>query len=189
MNKWVPLAGIFLAGAGLGGLGVWLGVKKHYTDRANEEIDAVVARYSAMAKRAAQEDTAEVVSVLQDELPEITINVADIKVVEKIDYARISAEPVPTSKPQTDTDGWKIISEEEYYDTHEDWVKNELVYYAGNDALIDENEEEIVDRGRWLGSSGVVAMYAAVPNAAIFVRNYSAQEDFNILVTPDDFVK
>ena len=189
MNKWVPLAGIFLAGAGLGGLGVWLGVKKHYTDRANEEIDAVVARYSAMAKRAAQEDTAEVVSVLQYELPEITINVADIKVVEKIDYARISAEPVPTSKPQTDTDGWKIISEEEYYDTHEDWVKNEFVYYSENDALVGENEDEVIERERWLGRAGVTMMQTLSGSTMLFVRNYSVQEDFSILVIDESFVK
>lgn len=85
-------------------------------------------------------------------------------------YVRISGQPY-------------IISVDEFFNSEEEWEKNSLSYYEGDDVLIDEAEKEVDDRDRYIGDRHL-DMFGVLSGdkKVVYVRNPQISADFEIIL-------
>lgn len=75
-----------------------------------------------------------------------------------------------------------IISVEEYFNTEEEWDKDSLSYYEGDDTLIDEREKIVDNRDKYIGDIHL-NMFGIKSNdrSVVYVRSPQISTDFEII--------
>ena len=81
-----------------------------------------------------------------------------------------------------------IISQEQMFNECEEYEKPTLSYYAGDDTLIDEREDIIHDRDRYIGDRHL-SMFGILSDDenVVYVRNHKISSDFEIIREPGKF--
>lgn len=90
-------------------------------------------------------------------------------------YVRLSGEPY-------------IISRHDFFDTEEDWEKSSLSYYQGDDTLVDEREQQVDDREKYIGGRHL-EMFGVLSDdkRVVYVRNAQISTDFEIVLEQGKF--
>lgn len=196
---------IFVAGAATGGLSAYFVLKKKFDADLKEEIEDVKRVYS-------KEKLNEHVEVKDDTYSDGTtlkvdsnINITTSPYISSITCIPTTlytpkpieeedikeAEKLGMLNPGEDPDFPYLISEDTYVDTKENYSKDVLHYYAGDQVIADEDLEAIIHPEMLVGDKvseyfdNLLEMehYAD----AIYIRNDQISRDFEILYHEDSF--
>lgn len=162
----------FSAGLAIGGLVGWLATKKHYEKKADREIDEMrqaygVTEISEKEYKEKLEETREMYD--PDEL--VTEETAEDD--EYIQYDDFPLEE-RCQKPY-------VIGPDLYSEDFHGFSKNVLVYWAGNDMLMDDNQEQVTDVEGIIGRESL-EHFGEFESGTVFVRNERMGSDFEVLL-------
>ena len=194
MNKGILY---FIAGAGLGAGGMYIGLKSHFDKLLNTETDKVKEYYNQKledyiaaneqvsptepneakaepkkAKTAAGSGTKKkTTTTKKKEQPE--------EEGPKVDYAKISATPKKVRKAKLNDIPY-VITEEEYGGNHK-YAERRLTYFAEDEVLIDTDTDEVIDDpNKTVGNANLMELVDYTDLSEICVRNELLAEDYMI---------
>lgn len=213
-NNLLIFAGGLLVGGGATYLVVNQQLKKKYQAIADEEIDSVKQHYSEMSMRnkvgvysdpanlveepaeekSEQTKYEEVVSELEYETDDETVKKTVVKTAEgvvqeteEVEVRNIFDQPQP-SIGQRDPEIPYKISTDEFMDDDLGFDKVTLTWFAGDNTLIDENEEPIPDVMRTVGEDNLLRFGEdSDDNDTVFVRNERINTDFEVVRDPQKY--
>lgn len=185
---------VFLLGAGVGSVGMYLGVKRHFETLADEEIESVKEYYKSdlvkeLKKGAKTEE-------IDPEMPENEENTdkndptdpskePDYQgIIQKLNYGEYSkkekAAEEKTDKP-TKKQGPFVISGDEFAGDlrHE---KITLTYFEDDGVFFDEAEAEIISEGMELVGEENLGRFGEYEEDVLYVRNNDNRTDYEVLL-------
>lgn len=182
-------AGLFVAGALAGGSAVYILAKKRFEERLKNEVDGVRALYRA--RYSASQESAE-----KDE-NKITVNLADPETIEltgEILYAPVGEDPLVLfngeplvvddgDRPDDERiyDGIYPISPEMYREGRPGQATVELLYYAVDGVVTDDQGIPIEDIDRFLGDFETRFGSEGASSDELYVRNMRESWDFHVV--------
>lgn len=195
----VKQIGIFLAGVAIGAGSCYIFVKKHYEKIAQEEIDSVKEYYSRSKQFTSEEEE-------EKDIPEIEEFVSEPpKVEESINYSEYAAKRIGDKLREniekgrneehmvkyehpTDEDTVPYIIDDKTVGNVSFYARATLLYYMGNDTLVDEESDEPVDDIQGTIGKDNLEILKSIPETTIYVRNVGYGIDYEVIKINGDWM-
>lgn len=184
---------IFLAGAGIGAGGMYLGVKKHFENLYNDEIkyirDRKAQEDSDEDSKIGEQLTMDISAEFNDEpvnTPDTPVDygacfVAGDKTYKAMDIPQIARDA--SNRPKDDIDDVDIpyvISPEDFYQsTTNDKVT--LTYFEEDGVFIGTDEEVVPDGYTLVGGSESLEAIGTYEEDVVYVRNPAMGVDYEVI--------
>lgn len=170
---------VFLSGMAFGTLITWTCCKKYYADLAQTEIDSVKEVYRRSSEKqdshkVSGEDTTSRVIVFPDEQSGY------------MDYCSYITNKIDGKKEKVMEEKPYIIPPDEFGE-EEDYELINLIYYAGNHILTDDNDEIISDIERTVGN-GFENHFGEYEDDSVYIRNDRLKCYYEILRDVSSFI-
>lgn len=174
---------IFAAGAAVGSLCTWLGVKKYYEQIANDEIESMK---EWLARRIEDQNSPKEDAKPSDQIPEMKPSAkpdlmeyaAKVKELGYTDYSRTNEKPKEPDEEDVDDMDRPYVIEPNVFG-EEDYEEVSLTHYADG-VLTDEQDNIIMDVDRLVGAD-YAEHFGEYEDDSVFVRNDKLKIDFEIL--------
>jgi hypothetical protein len=83
-----------------------------------------------------------------------------------------------------------IITQQEYYTGEKDYTQSRLVYFAGDDTLVDEHNEPIVETDEVVGDANLQRFGAgSKDNRTVHIRNDRIEIDFEVVRNESEYAR
>lgn len=183
---------IFLTGAGIGAGISFLVTKKVYETKCAEEIEVMRKKYKAEG-----DSVSSAISEMKDIVKERYLKESESE-DDAIIFTReesldeesdIEEEMAESEFPEEEPEIRKYpypITPEEYFEGDDPGIgKRALIYYAGDDTLVDETTEELQE----LGQIGVdnLGLFGKYEDKRLFIRNEPLGEDYEVIFEEGSF--
>lgn len=164
---------IFTAGFLAGTVATYFAVKERFESFANEEIAAMKDYYTEKEKKK-EKKAAKKAEIKNDpaEFKEYKSN------AERVGYDKIPKHEEVKDMKETDVATPYVISSEEF-EMDADYEKESLIYYAGNDYLVNEDEDEAYEISIYIGREALDHFGDEVEDT-VYVRNERLRTDYEI---------
>ena len=175
---------IFAAGAGIGAGISFFVTKKRYEAKCAEEIEVMRKKYKASSGNVSEaiNEMKDMVAerYLKTSEPDDSIIFTRTEVEDEDDIEEEMAESeFPEEEPEMRKDPYPITPEEYFEGKDAGIAKRALIYYAGDDALIDEESEEVQE----LSQIGVdnLGFFGKYEDKRLYIRNEAICEDYEVI--------
>lgn len=189
--------GIFLAGAAVGAGICFIFVKKHYEKVAQDEINSVKEYYHRSKQYTEEKEVADIQEPNQAQYSpatEETINYSEYaarkigeQLRENIEKGRNEEQMVKHEHP-TDEDTLPYIIDDKTVGSVSFYGRATLLYYMGNDMLVDEESDEPVDDIQATIGKDNLEILKAIPETTIYVRNVGYGIDYEVIKINGDWM-
>lgn len=183
---------IFLVGAGIGAGISFALTKRSIESKCKEEIESMRLRYKAESGTVTEalNDMKDIVAkkyFKQSELEDDSIVFTRTEDGESNDEEMddLAESEYPAEEPDIRKDPYPI-SNEEYFEGDDPGIgKRALIYYAGDDTLVDETTEEIQE----LSQIGIdnLGYFGKYEENRLFIRNEPLCEDYEVIFEEGSF--
>ena len=190
--------GIFLAGAAVGAGSCFIFVKKHYEKVAQEEIDSVKEYYHQSKQYSEKKEE---IDIQEPKPMEYTSPSKD----ETVDYSEYAArkigeqlrehiekgrndEHMVKHEHPTDEDTMPYIIDDKTVGNVGFYARATLIYYMGNDMLVDEESDEPIDDIQGTIGKDNLEILKAIPETTIYVRNVGYGIDYEVIKINGDWM-
>jgi hypothetical protein len=82
-----------------------------------------------------------------------------------------------------------VISKDEYFAAERDYIQTTITYYEGDDTLVDERDEPIVDTDPIVGDALERFGHGSQDNKIVYVRNERLEVDFEVVHSDNEYTK
>lgn len=192
--------GIFLAGAVIGATSCYIFVKKHYEKVAQEEINSVKEYYHHTREYDGNSTQEE-----EKDIPKVQEYVSEPPKDEAIDYSEYAArrigeqlreniekgrneEHMVKLEHPTDEDTLPYIIDDKTVGNVSFYARATLLYYMGNDTLVDEESDEPIDDIQGTIGKDNLEVLKAIPETTIYVRNVGYGIDYEVIKINGDWM-
>ena len=201
-NETLTRVGLSFAAFAAGVITASLVVRAKYETILSQEIESVKNTFARAAeqkeKKTVDEDTASYISDSQN-VPDADVSslvegmkygddnpsqrVSYSKTEIEIEDAMIEAEDSWFTRADGDEEGPYVISHTEFIETHPEWDKITLSYFAEDDTLIDDQETILPDNDYVIGEKAYLyfGKRSGDPNI-VYIRNPEIDSDFEVLL-------
>lgn len=194
-----------IVGAGIGALITWRFLKQHYETLSQEEIDAVKAHYSKVFKEGPDADLSSMVAKYKDKVDELGYSGVqsddsddpeddEDDAEEESDDAYVQEDSSDDHPEPKITNIWQytkdhphpedeayVITFEQFNNEHDDYDKSDLVYYEGDDILVDSQESPIDNVEDLIGPDALTRFGdGSRDKNMVYVRNDRIAMDFEV---------
>lgn len=192
-------------GAALGSSGTYIFLKKKYDRQLQDEIDDVKKVYSKVTEAhiKVEDDTYSTGKVIKGEstimTSPYTSSITTVPTTlyipkegpDEDDITEYREKELGMLHPGEDPDFPYLISDDTYVDTKENYAKNVLHYYAGDQVIADDELEAIIHPETLVGDNVPEYFDNLLETEhyadAIYIRNDNISQDFEIIYHEDSF--
>lgn len=175
---------IFLAGAGIGAGISFIVTKKKYEKLIIEEVDTLRKKYK-VEEGSATDKINNIKNYISEHynISEKSVDNSDDIVFVREEEEDLEEEMAESEFPEEEPEMSKIpypITPEEYFEGKDSGIaKRALVYYAGDDTLLDEMSEEVQE----LSQIGVenLRYFGKYEDMRLYIRNEAICEDYEVI--------
>lgn len=201
-NETLTRVGLSFAAFAAGVITASLVVRARYETILSREIESVKNTFERAAeqkeKKTVNEDTASYISDSQnvpdadvsslvvgmkykDDSPTQRVNYSKTEI--EIEDAVMEAEDSWFTRIDGDEEGPYVISHTEFNETHPEWDKITLSYFAEDDTLVDDQENILPDNDYVIGEKAYLyfGKRSGDPNI-VYIRNPEIDSDFEVLL-------
>lgn len=190
---------IFLAGAVVGAGSCYIFVKKHYEKVAQEEINSVKEYYHRSkqyesSERDEEKDIPKIEEFVSDPPKEKVVNYSEYaarkigeQLRENIEKGRNEEHMVKYEHP-TDEDTLPYIIDDKTVGNVSFYARATLLYYMGNDTLVDEESDEPIDDIQGTIGKDNLEILKSIPETTIYVRNVGYGIDYEVIKINGDWM-
>lgn len=156
----------FIAGAFI----TYFAVKKKFEALADEEISAMEEYYNKNnIKKAKNKNEAKDVHN--------GTNIKDKEIIDRVGYDKIPKNEGNQKNMKEDYSTTPYVISDEEFEMDDEYDKEALIYYAGNDYLIDEDADEALEISIYIGRE---ALNRFNQDNIVYVRNERLRTDYEI---------
>ena len=180
---------LFIAGLGIGSVGTYFVVKKHYEDFMDEEIESVKEYYKDNIMEIAEREFGEsAVNPEKEEPVEEKENEPNYqKIIKKLNYGDYSKKDDKVVESHTDVapevtekKGTYVIGPDEFAND-EQYDKITLTYFS-EDGVFMSIEEEVVPEGMQIIGEENLDHIGEIEENVVYVRNEGLNADYEVIL-------